>query len=532
MRIRDLLPDSSVVKRYLNGDPALEKLSSGSLLTESLKFSCSFSERSPEVRKAVVGEISAQYKRSGLPIPAHLSDLLIPSSRTITAGHQVVIGTGPIFSIYKALTAVALAHRLSVEWDTPVLPIFWMATEDHDFAEVASLTVAGGTHFTWDGPPEMQGGDYPVGRMNVAGLTKVLKDWAAGAGLPEAWTDGLIADTHGSLADSFRRWMHRALGDTTLILIDADAPALKSFFSSAISRELSGNGIESDVLQANQTLASEGIKPQAHVRSVNLFQFIDGRRIRVEAPAAEVSEVLTCDPADYSPNALLRPLYQSTLLPDVGAVGGPGETAYWLQLRGAFDRAGMMMPVLVPRHGGLIIAPALYLTKLALGLGIGKADLNREIQLSKAELTREVIGRALPHPWLERRDELKAWVEKSATLFAELDQTLEPTARGSGVRILKEMEKLEVRLRRTVKGQRPDLLEAIEDWFSVVSPGGVPQERALNYFELAAAWDSSDMHGLANEILSSIQAQFGRDLQPSFHLIDRHEPEWDPKLFA
>lgn len=508
MRIRDLLPDSSPVKGYLNANENVASLTTGACKESAIEHLRSKHPSTPVQRQTIVNVIRSQYERSGLPVPRNLEKLMKPGTRTVTTGHQLVIGTGPIFSIYKALTAVALAERLSDQWGETVLPIFWMASEDHDFEEIRALTVAGGGRVNWDGPADMQGGDWPVGRMSVEGLPDVLKDWASAAGLPNKWTELLLNSTQGTLADSFRRWMHLALGEVPIILIDADVPELKTFFASMMNRELEGDGIEADVLAANQVLKTAGFKPQAHVRSVNLFQFIEGRRVRVEQPSAA---------GKFSPNALLRPLYQCTLLPDVATVGGPGEAAYWMQLRGSFERAGLVMPVLVPRHGGLVLPAALARLRADWDL------TEQETVRSEPNLTRLLVGKDLPKQWIDHRAELLAWIEKSTQLLSSVDPSLEATARGSGARIAKEMEKLGLRLHRSVKSRNPELIKAIGQWFHVVSPGGAPQERTLNYFELAAAWNPEDMHDLSGKILADIRASLILDLQPEFHLIEQDE---------
>ncbi|MDG2425440.1 MAG: bacillithiol biosynthesis cysteine-adding enzyme BshC [Flavobacteriales bacterium] len=512
----------SPIQSYLSGEDAMLRLAGGALDGAHLDAARKAGELAPEVRFDLVATVEAQYLRSGLKSPSMLEHLLDPTSRTVTAGHQLVLATGPAFSIYKALTAVALAEHLAERWGTPVVPVFWLASEDHDFEEIRTLEAgADGQQFSWDGPEDMRGGRWPVGRMPVEGVSEVLASFSEAAALPEAWSAGLrddLLDEQGelrSLADAFRRWMHRALGDVPIVVLDADAEKLKRHFAPIMGRELKGQGIEAAVLRANADLEKAGFKPQAHVRPVNLFEFRGGERVRVEAVGEPLGggKGARVRPENFSPNALLRPMYQRAILPDVATVGGPSETAYWLQLREAFSSAGWRMPVLVPRHSCTVLTPKL--AQLAEQLELNSEDLFA----GRTELERRLVTEKMPEHWETQRRLLVGWIGQTVGVASDVDPGLDQAAQGMGARINKEFDKLEQKLRRAVKQQASVTVGRLERWSEGVAPGGRPQERVHNYFELAAAWNPDDLGALRVEILSVIRDSIARDFAPEQHVI-------------
>ena len=143
----------------------------------------------------------------------------------MTTGHQLCLATGPAFTVYKALTTLHLARQLEARWGTPVIPVFWLAAEDHDFEEIRSLWDGAGWH-SWSS--EEAGG--PVGRMSADNAADTLAVWGRTSGLDKATVDRVVSASSGTLSRAMRRWIHDVLGQE-LVVLDGDDPQLKAAFA-------------------------------------------------------------------------------------------------------------------------------------------------------------------------------------------------------------------------------------------------------------------------------------------------------------
>lgn len=260
---------------------------------------------------------------------------------TVTTGHQLMVCGGTAFFEIKILGAIALANRIEKETGTSVVPIFWMATEDHDFEEIASFSI-NGQKFTWSAA--QTGG--PVGRIEVDTLAAQLEKFLSTADLNKAQHAMLHSrlasyKKASNLAEATRDIVRKWVGQFGVLVIDGDDASLKQSASLIWEKEMNGE-LSRNITQTTASLTGRGYKAQVHPREINLFSLEGVKRERILRP-------MDLAPVDISPNALLRPVYQEFVLPNLVYVGGGGELAYWLQIGGVFKDLDIPMPLLYLR---------------------------------------------------------------------------------------------------------------------------------------------------------------------------------------
>lgn len=473
-------------------------------------------------RSLLVEVLEAQYADSGLRVPSRVEDLSQGSARTVTTGHQLCLATGPAFTVYKALTAVRLADSLEMRWGTPVIPVFWLASEDHDFEEISSL---------WDGKDwhrwASDGAGGAVGRMDASGALGTLSAWAEGAGIQDDVLSGMLSATNGPLSSAMRRWIHSVIGSDRIVVIDGDDARLKAAFAPQMAREIQEGTLWNEVSQVNAVLQSQGHSPQVHVRETNLFHIGQQKRSRLvktgetwsagertwEATGALLDH-LEREPQSFSPNALLRPLYQASLLPDVAVVGGLAEVAYWLQLSTAFEALGLQAPALVPRDSARV-TPAPW-RALAVKADVSPRNFGASLNSWESQWLSE---RTIPdvQSW---RDALDRESEAALVNFTGLDVTLRGSVEATKAKMLKLLDKLEGQGRRAIRREHADellVLAALHGWFH---PDGKAQERVANFHALSGAWTGEERLDLALE-RAFFEGHRGENWTPVLHdLID------------
>ena len=323
-------------------------------------------------RTALVAALREYHADLGLPpsatLAAQLELLSHPASRVVVAGQQAGLLGGPAYSVHKAADAVLLSRQLSRD-DLPVLPVFWIASQDHDAEEVASTSLLDLAEREFRPHLDLPQG-VPVGRI----------EWR------KAWTQELLAmleafdapDIHKAAvrqhlafafegrtyADVFARLIFRLLGEEGLIVLDPLHPALAHLMAPALAHELEQPLTGPQRIEAAaEQMAARGYNPQLRrpAGSTNLFvEGEDGQRrlLRVEGDhfeagqlyrKTELLDLLARDPSRLTPAAGLRPIIQDTLLPTVAFVVGPGELAYAAELRGVYELHGLPQPIYWPR---------------------------------------------------------------------------------------------------------------------------------------------------------------------------------------
>ena len=304
----------------------------------------------PDDRRAAL--VSALRSRNGNS--ASLELLAKPGTVAVVTGQQVGLFSGPSYTIYKALSAVRLARTLT-EQGQPAVPIFWIATEDHDLAEVNHCFVFSADRqpvklaAPGSGAPQQPVGTIRLGGAPVAQLRQTLQPFPYGEEISD-----LVANAYGegaTFGSSFEQLLRQLLGAWDLLFLDPLDLPIRSiaapFLKEALLREPK---LQDRLLARNKELEADGYHAQVHVDAqTSLFFVLDGERRLTSKDRAFKFTNLAAEPERLSPNALLRPVVQDYLLPTVAYIGGPAELAYFAQSQVLYDELLGRMPVVLAR---------------------------------------------------------------------------------------------------------------------------------------------------------------------------------------
>lgn len=442
---------------------------------------------SSENRAILVDTLERQYAHleTDVPLP-DLSRLRHGKTFTVTTGHQLNLATGPLYVVYKLITIINLARKLAETYpDFTFVPVYWMASEDHDFAEINRFRLFGKTH-TWH--TQQRGA---VGRMDPRELAGLFDS------IPEKLT--LFEQAylnHSTLADAARHYMHTLFGADGLVCIDADDAALKQIFAPIMQAELLHQPTSALVNETTEKLNALGYKTPISPRDINLFYLTgsgtDGLRERIVRTDAGMYEVngtklrfseadilaeLASHPERFSPNVVMRPLYQEVILPNLAYIGGPSEVPYWLQLKGEFDYFGIAFPLLMPRNFALYV-PKVTAQRVA-KLGLATTDMFQDV----VTLKRDYVEHHTEHS-LTFDEENKSVTRALETILVKaqlVDATLERAVLAETKRFANAVARLEKKMRRAEERNQEigvrQLLAVKDELF----PDGTPQERTDNF---------------------------------------------------
>ena len=397
-----------------------------------------------------------------------------------------------VYFIYKIMTAINLAEKLNKEYPANhFVPIYWMATEDHDFAEINHAYVFG-KKVEWN----FETNNAPVGRLSLNSFASTMEALYAiiGEGENVQELKRLISEAYGgetTLAQATFKFVNYLFGKYGLVIIDPDNVDLKKIFSPIITDELVNNNSFRLVTETNKRLADAGVEAQVNPRGINLFYIDESGRNRVERKGDrfeivntsisftqdEILELIKKSPERFSPNVLMRPVYQQCILPNVAYVGGPSELVYWLELKDVFEYYKVPFPVLMPRNSALIISAPISQKIDKLGLEI-KDIFNDTEGLVRQFITK--ISDGLPD--FERvGGELKNIYASLANKVQETDPTLVATTEAELQKQLNALKTLETKLVRVKKQKEETSVTKIRKIKEYLFPNGALQDRNDNF---------------------------------------------------
>lgn len=421
-----------------------------------------------ERRAALVKALREQNGNSG-----ELESLAQPGTLAVVTGQQVGLFTGPCYAVYKALTAARIARELT-DRGIPAVPVFWMATEDHDADEVNHCHVF--DHRLTPSTLQVDTGGHaqvPVGGIPIR--NPPLKELrGALSGMP--YGDEVAAITEESyaqgrsLGEAFRELMNRILGSQKLLYLDPMSDSLRRLAAPFLERSLKAMPeLVSLVLERNRKLEAAGYHAQVHVERASslLFALRDNRRI----PLGK----LRPEPDRLSPNALLRPVMQDYLLPTAAYVGGPGEIAYLAQSQVLYRRLGIPMPVIAARAGfTLLEARAVKLMKR---YELSLSGLLRDRDALLGEVAGKLVPAEVEAAYQEAHAAVEGAVGRFRTSLAGFDPTLAAALDTSRSKILHQLNKIHRKTGREAMHRQERAGEEAEYLHHLVYPERHLQER-------------------------------------------------------
>ena len=477
--------------RYIEGDPSLKPYYE--TFPDAGNFGKVIAAKAktfpPSQRTVLADTLTRQYA-SLTPLPekvkANIESLRSENTFTVITGHQLNIFTGPLYFIYKILTVINACREMKERYPANhFVPVYWMASEDHDYEEIKSFRLYG-QKYVWE---TKQTG--AVGRFETRDFDQLLQNVPGDISI---FRDAY--KKHKTLADAVRHYVNRLFGEDGLIVVDADEKELKQSLTKVIEDDLFSHNAFKKVTFTNQQLEGLGFHPQVNPREINFFYLDKGLRGRIEPSgdgfaivdtnlkfsADQLRSQIGTSPEKFSPNVILRPLYQELILPNLAYVGGPAELIYWLQLKPVFDHFNVPFPVLLPRNFALVIDTATGKKLDKTGLGI--EHYFRE----KNDIFNHWVSTHSGHS-LTVSDELK----ESMTLMTgiakravAIDPTLGPMVKAEAARLQHALEKIEKKMLRAEKRNHLDRLRQIEQVKDTLFPSNGLQERTdnfLNFFQ-------------------------------------------------
>lgn len=473
------IPDlKSIVKDYITGNQAVKKFYNFNFEVNSYrKIIQTRSSFAVHRRKILYEVLRRQYQNTPDYPSSNLEKLKLDHTFTITTGHQLNLCTGPLFSIYKILKTLKLASALkNLHPEFNFVPVFWMLTEDHDLEEINHFYLFG-KKYTW----EQSNTQGLVGRYKTDGLYDLMN------GIKDCPAFIKMAYQQETLAEATRTYLNTLFGKYGLVILDSDDEELKNLFRPVAETELDHQASSNLVLETNAEFKSYGYKATINPRPINLFYIHEAQRKRiVEADAHKLTladkTVIGRQEAfkvmrNFSPNVVLRPLYQETILPNLAYIGGPSEMAYWLQLKRVFDYFKVSYPIVIPRAFGLLISKNLQSKIRSLNLRptsfvLNRADLKSEFM---ADRPNQILN-------FDRSDEiLKRFYTDFETQVEDVNPQLLGYYQKQKHQIDQIVKGLKKRLTNAHESKYAQDLAKIDSLKNKLYPNGKPQERSENF---------------------------------------------------
>ena len=459
----------------------------------------------PRDRERLADVLLDQNERWGMPpaARANIEALRAPDTVAVVTGQQVGLLTGPLYTIYKTITALQLTEQLAEETGQTVVPVFWIEGEDHDFAEINHTHLLRHNELVelaYEAPAAADGRNPgAVGRLTLTDQIGSVLAELDEALPPSDFKGPLMEPVRAAyqpgtpLEDAFGRLVRALFPDTGLVFINPDDAQLKQLVVPLFRRELTDYAAAHARIEATSDVLRQDYHAQVHARPTNLFLLDDAGRLPIDAnddgtftlrgtdrsfTEAELLDRLESNPEQFSPNVVLRPLMQDALLPTAAYVAGPGEVSYFAQYKGVYDWAEIPMPIIYPRASVSLVESKVekVLDKYDLTVADFAGDVEQLFQrvvVDAMEVDVEQAFQDATRSMHQAINALKPTVEA-------VDSTLTQSAEATRAALMKEMEDLKSRVVRAEKRNQDEVRGQLEKAHVNLFPDGELQERIVS----------------------------------------------------
>ncbi len=489
--ILDYLSEKSQLKEFYHYFPHLENFKKQ--LDEKKK------NYNHSIRKDLVRVLKDQY--SSLDVSEetqnNIDNLQAENTFTAVTGHQLNLFTGPLYFLYKIISTINLTAKLKEKYpDSNFVPVYWMATEDHDFEEINYFNLHG-KKFKWNNADE-RAGKTAVGTLSTKGLEEVFNLFSAEIGggkdaeyLKDLFEKGYLE--HQNLTDATRYIANEIFGKYGLVILDAQHPDLKKYFVPFAENELFKKVSHNNTSVSAEKLNDLGYNVQVNPREINLFYLTDEIReriierdgkyyvheTRINFTKEEIQKELQEHPERFSPNVMMRPLYEEVILPNLCYIGGGGELAYWLELKSYFEAENITFPILLLRNSALIQTEKQDEKRKKLNISIP------ELFLKQHELINRKVRKIsnIDIDFSRQKEHLVQQFKDMYELAEKTDKSFLGAVKAQEVKQLKGLENLEKRLLKAQKRKLSDEVQRISGLQNDLFPNRSLQERQTNFSE-------------------------------------------------
>lgn len=486
---------SSAVTDYINGSEKLKPFYSYSVAVNSFPSIIEQRKKFPLHREVLHEVLMKQYEpfvngESNDEVRNNIVRLKDSNTFTVVTAHQPNLFLGPLYLIYKIVSAINLSRQLNTEFPGfHFVPVYWMGSEDHDKEELNNVHIFSKT-FTWH--TEQEGA---FGRMKTKTLAPLIEEIKTLLGSSEEAQRciKLIEECYlneDNIAAATKKILYHFFAADGLVIADGDDPALKQLFTPVLKKELMDQ-FSFPVVKNTSEAFSKNHASQITPREINLFYLDEGIRQRIVREGAlwkvlntslafsaeEITSLLQTHPEKFSPNVILRPVYQEFILPNVAFIGGGAEVTYWMQLKELFSVAGVAFPMILLRNSVLWID------------GSHHSRMNK-LDLSPEEIFLPVAG--LVNKFLEKQagdvillDTEKAGLKKLMDGIMQrmllLDASMKGAVEAEAVKMQKSLESMEDKMKRAVKKKEEVSLQQLQTLKEKLFPANGLQERHDNF---------------------------------------------------
>ena len=482
----DYVAQKEALQPFYNNDPTLDGFKK-----QLQEKASSFPK---EHRKVLVAALQNQYANIEVSekTQQHINGLLHPNAFTVTTGHQLNLFTGPLYFLYKIISTINLAEELQMQFPKHVfVPVYWMATEDHDFDEI--------NYFNFKGKKVEWKRDAAgaVGHFSTKGLKAVFEEFSQHLGtsrnakfLKELFEKGYLQ--HGTLADATRYIANELFTTYGLVIVDGDDATLKQLYTPIVAKELTEQ-VSFKAVSNTISALEEAYKIQVNPREINQFYLSDTSRERIlrdgdrygihntaiSFSEKELLQHLNEAPERFSPNVIMRPVYQEAILPNLAYIGGGGELAYWLQLKAYFEQVEIPFPILVLRNSVQVISSKQQqkLDKLTIS--------SEEIFLKKEALLKKKVNENsdINFNFTDAQTLLEQQFMALRSVANQTDASFVGAVHAQAKKQLNGLKNLENRLLRAEKRRQKELVFRISEIKEQLFPNQSLEERQRNFSE-------------------------------------------------
>lgn len=492
----DYLAEKPTLTPFYNRFPKLENFEA------QIKEKQQSSLTNASERAVLVKALQAQYKNltASESTLENIQKLALENTFTITTGHQLNLFTGPLYFLYKIISTINLASTLQQKYPKyEFVPIYWMASEDHDFDEIRYFNFHG-KKVSWN--REASGA---VGKLSTEGLQEVFEAFSKKLGnsnnakyLQFLFEDGYLK--HDNLADATRYIANELFKEYGLVILDGNDKELKKLFIPYVENELFQQTAFKEVAKTAQKLTEvdDSYKIQVNPREINLFYIIEGIRERiietngvftvhntsVRWNSEELQQEVQKFPERFSPNALLRPLYQEVILPNLCYIGGGGELAYWFELKSYFEAVNVTFPMILLRNSVVVKTEKQSEKMEKLNISNRDVFLKRDAFVTKKVKELSTID----IDFTPQKEHLQQQFKDLYQLAEQTDKSFIGAVAAQEKKQLKGLAHLEKRLLKAQKRGLKDKVSRSTELQEALFPGNSLQERRLNFSELYLAY--------------------------------------------
>lgn len=429
----------------------------------------------------------------------NLNRLRQDDALTIVTGQQLGLYGGPLYTVFKTISAIHLANQMEEWLNRPVVPVFWLADEDHDYEEVRTLNILNRNKVQQFELPPKPHPLPPVADIQLPAELSKLKDHLRSALYDTEFSDGLwtLLDdcfkNGQTYFEAFGQFISSLFSKHGVVLAGSNHSAIKEATKSVLKTSVSKSASLKEALTEQTKQLKDAYRGQVTLYNSNLFWFSEeGERLKINHPddgkwtidnakewsTDELLQEIEEEPARFSPNVFLRPVLQDELLPTLGYVAGPGEVAYYGQMKHFYTTFNKKMPVIYPRMSGTFIEPTVDRIWKELPFNFSEYSQRIEdLESSYVEQSEQADLETLFSDWKQEVEEVAA---SPTAAITEIDASLEGAAEKAKAVYFGELDKLKGKVYRAVKQRDQTQLNRIRKVKTNLFPENSLQERLLS----------------------------------------------------